>query len=140
MWQSNCRVTCASQRSGGEHGVRWHAWGNIDWGVTLAEVYTAGGEVLMGTQRWEKERAAAAERELRRAEAEHKRRELEASEGEEAEIEVADILREPLRTLVEGVLVTPTLARLSPPVRHIVGDPSDRAIVLRALGLDGKAK
>jgi circadian clock protein KaiC len=34
--------------------VRWHAWGNIDWGVTLAEVYTAGGEVLMGTQRWEK--------------------------------------------------------------------------------------
>jgi hypothetical protein len=53
---------------------------------------------------------------------------------------VADILREPLRTLVEGVLVTPTLARLSPPVRHIVGDPSDRAIVLRALGQDGKAK
>jgi len=84
--------------------------------------------------------AGAAEREPRCAEAEHKRRELEASEGEEAEIEVVDILREPLRTLVEGVLVTPTLVRLSPPVRHIVGDPSDRAIVLRALGLDGKAK
>jgi hypothetical protein len=49
MWQSNCRVACASPRSGGEHGVRWHAWGNIDQGVTLAEVYTAGGEVLMGT-------------------------------------------------------------------------------------------
>ena len=36
----------------------------------------------MGTLRWEKERGGAAERELRRAEAEHKRRELEASEAE----------------------------------------------------------
>ena len=26
-------------------------------GVTLADIYTAGGEVLMGTLRWEKERA-----------------------------------------------------------------------------------
>jgi len=51
-------------------------------GVTLAEVYSAEGEVLMGTMRWEKERTEAAERELRRAEAEHKRHELEASEAE----------------------------------------------------------
>ena len=56
------------------------------------------------------------------------------------EIEVVDILREPLRALAEGILVTPTLVRLSPPARHIVGDLSDRAIVLRALGLEGKAK
>jgi circadian clock protein KaiB len=56
------------------------------------------------------------------------------------EIEVVDILREPLRALAEGILVTPTLLRLSPPVRHIVGDLGDRAIVLRALGLDGKGK
>jgi hypothetical protein len=88
MWQSNCRVTCTPQGSGGEHRVRWHAWGNIDQGVTL----------------------------------------------------VVDILREPLLALVEGILVTPTLVRLSPPVRHIVGDLSDRAIVLCALGLEGKAK
>jgi len=56
------------------------------------------------------------------------------------EIEVVDILREPLRTLVEGILVTPTLLRLSPPLRRIEGDLSDRAIVLRALGLGGKGK
>jgi circadian clock protein KaiB len=56
------------------------------------------------------------------------------------QIEVVDILREPLRALAEGILVTPTLVRLSPPVRHIVGDLSDRAIVLRALGLEEKAK
>ena len=33
-------------------------------GVTLADIYTAGGEVLMGTMRWEKESAARAAREL----------------------------------------------------------------------------
>jgi circadian clock protein KaiB len=56
------------------------------------------------------------------------------------EIEVVDILREPLRALAEGILVTPTLLRLSPRLRHIVGDLSDRAIVRRALDLDGKGK
>ena len=55
MWQSNCRVACTPQRSGGERRVRWHARGNIDQGVTLAEVYTAGGEALTGKQRRERE-------------------------------------------------------------------------------------
>jgi circadian clock protein KaiC len=32
-------------------------------GVTLADTYTAGGEVLMGTQRWEKEAADRKEHE-----------------------------------------------------------------------------
>ena len=51
-------------------------------------------------------------------------------------LEVVDILQEPLRALTEGVLVTPSLVRLSPlPVRTIVGDLSDKAAVLRALGL-----
>jgi hypothetical protein len=48
--------------------------------------------------------------------------------------------REPLRALVEGILVTPALVRLSPPVGRIVGDLSDRAIVRRALGLEAKVK
>ena len=53
-------------------------------------------------------------------------------------IEVVDILQEPLRALSEGVLVTPTLVRLSPlPVRKIVGDLSEPAAVLLALGLEG---
>jgi hypothetical protein len=34
-----------------------------DVGVTLADAYTAGGEVVIGTQRWEKERAVKAARE-----------------------------------------------------------------------------
>ena len=53
-------------------------------------------------------------------------------------IEMVDILQEPLRALSEEVLVTPTLVRLSPlPVRKILGDLSDRAAVLLALGLAG---
>lgn len=53
-------------------------------------------------------------------------------------IEVVDILQEPLRALSEGVLVTPTLVRLSPlPARTIVGDLSEPAAVLLALGLEG---
>ncbi len=53
-------------------------------------------------------------------------------------LEVVDILQEPLRALSEGVLVTPTLVRLSPlPVRKIVGDLSEPATVLLALGLAG---
>jgi len=53
------------------------------------------------------------------------------------QIEIVDILQEPLRALSEGVLVTPTLVRLSPPpMRTIVGDLGNRSIVLHALGLE----
>jgi circadian clock protein KaiB len=57
-------------------------------------------------------------------------------------IDVVDILREPLRAISEGVLVTPTLVRLSPlPLVKIVGDLSDMGTVLSALGLvDAKPK
>jgi hypothetical protein len=43
-----------------------------DSGVMLADAYTAGGEVLMGTLRWEKERAETAEREEVETMAKHK--------------------------------------------------------------------
>src|SRR3984885_960420 len=54
-------------------------------GVTLADTYTAGGEVLMGTLRWEKEGAERVETELAEVAANLKRVELDA---EEAELEV----------------------------------------------------
>jgi circadian clock protein KaiC len=50
-----------------------------DQGVALADVYTVGGEVLMGTLRKEKECVAQMEKEGRRAEVDRKRRELEAT-------------------------------------------------------------
>jgi circadian clock protein KaiC len=49
-------------------------------GPVLADVYTAGGEVLMGTLRWEKEDEERGKTQQRRAQFDHKRRELQVSE------------------------------------------------------------
>src|SRR5687767_12985427 len=51
-------------------------------GPVLADVYTAGGEVLMGTLRWEREDAERGKTLQRRAEFDHKRSELQASEAD----------------------------------------------------------
>jgi circadian clock protein KaiC len=56
-----------------------------DGGVTLTDAYTAGGEVLMGTLRWEKERADRLANEVSEASGELKRVRLDA---ETAELEV----------------------------------------------------
>ena len=50
-------------------------------GPELADVYTAGGEVLMGTLRWEKEGEERTKTLQRRAEFDHKRSELHAAEA-----------------------------------------------------------
>jgi circadian clock protein KaiB len=56
------------------------------------------------------------------------------------EIEVVDVLREPKRALADGILMTPTLVKLSPsPVQQIVGTLSQTEIVLQALALEGLA-
>src|ERR1700679_709990 len=50
------------------------------------------------------------------------------------EIEIVDLLKWPLRALADGVVVTPTLLRLSPlPVRKVIGNLSDANQVLLAL-------
>lgn len=52
------------------------------------------------------------------------------------EIEVVDVFREPKRALKDGVLMTPTLIKVSPqPCRKIVGTLSQTQVVLDALGL-----
>jgi circadian clock protein KaiC len=51
-----------------------------DYGVTLADVYTAGGDVLMGTRRREKENAVELEKQRLRENIERERRELELAE------------------------------------------------------------
>ncbi|MFA5941629.1 MAG: circadian clock protein KaiC [Sinimarinibacterium sp.] len=53
-----------------------------DAGPMLADVYTAGGEVLMGTLRWEKEDEGRARTLQRRAEFDHKREALELAEAD----------------------------------------------------------
>ena len=53
-----------------------------DAGPVLADVYTAGGEVLMGTLRWEKEDEERAKTIQRRSEFDQKRASLEFAEAE----------------------------------------------------------
>jgi circadian clock protein KaiC len=50
-------------------------------GPTLTDVYSAGGEVLMGTLRWEKEAEDSARKSRQRTEFDQKRRELEFAEA-----------------------------------------------------------
>ncbi len=53
-------------------------------------------------------------------------------------LEIIDVLEYPQRALADGVLVTPSLAKMSPsPAAKIVGNLSDRSGVLRALGIRG---
>ena len=55
---------------------------------------------------------------------------------EKFKLEVIDVLENPLRALAEGILVTPSLAKLSPsPAAKIIGNLSDKSSVLHALGI-----
>jgi len=50
--------------------------------------------------------------------------------------EIIDVLETPLRALADGILVTPSLTKMSPsPAAKIIGNLSDRGSVLRALGI-----
>lgn len=56
---------------------------------------------------------------------------------DEYELEEIDFLREPLRALHDGVIVTPTLVKLAPsPVQKVIGTLGERARVQAVLGLD----
>jgi circadian clock protein KaiB len=55
---------------------------------------------------------------------------------ESHQIEVIDVLKEPLRALGDAILVTPTVVKVSPaPEQQIIGNLSHEEEVLRALGL-----
>jgi circadian clock protein KaiB len=50
------------------------------------------------------------------------------------DLEIVDVLESPSRALADGILVTPTLVKLSPlPVRRVIGNLSNTAQVLVAL-------
>jgi len=54
-------------------------------------------------------------------------------------LEIVDVLEYPQRALADGIVVTPSLAKVSPnPSARIAGNLSDRGSVLRALGITAK--
>jgi len=51
------------------------------------------------------------------------------------DLEIVDLLDHPVRGLADGIVVTPTLLKLSPlPVQRVIGNLSDTSQVLLALG------
>lgn len=55
----------------------------------------------------------------------------------QVELEIVDVLRHPERATREGVLVTPTMVKLSPaPRRRVVGTLKDAGVLGSVLGLD----
>jgi len=51
-------------------------------------------------------------------------------------LEIIDVLEYPLRALADGILVTPSLTKVSPsPAAKIVGNLSEKSSVLHALGI-----
>jgi circadian clock protein KaiB len=51
-------------------------------------------------------------------------------------LEIVDVCEHPRRALAEGVLVTPSLTKVSPaPASNVIGNLSDTRSVLAALGL-----
>jgi circadian clock protein KaiB len=50
------------------------------------------------------------------------------------ELEIVDLLKHPERALADGIIVSPTLLKLSPPpVQRVIGDLSDTTQVLVTL-------
>jgi circadian clock protein KaiC len=78
-----------------------------DHGVTLTDIYTAGGEVLMGTLRWEKERAERLANEMAEVGEKLKRVQLDAEEAE-LEVRLKSLQTELVAKQVEKALLSRT--------------------------------
>ena len=78
-----------------------------DEGVTLADIYTAGGEVLMGTMRWEKESAERVANEVAEVETKLNLVRLDAEEAV-LEVRAKSLQTELLAKQVEKTLLTRT--------------------------------
>ena len=78
-----------------------------DTGITMADIYTAGGDVLMGTLRWEKESADRVANEVAEVAAQLKRVSLDAEEAV-LEVRAKSLQTELLAKQVEKTLLTRT--------------------------------
>jgi len=80
-----------------------------DAGVTLADIFTAGGEVLMGTMRWEKESAERVASEVAEVAGKLKRVTLDAQQAE-LEVRLKAVQTELIAKQVEKTLLARTTA------------------------------
>jgi circadian clock protein KaiC len=80
-----------------------------DNGITLADIYTARGEVLMGTLRWEKESTEGIENEHARVQAKLERVRLDAEQAE-LEVRLKSVQTELIAKQLEKELLAKTTA------------------------------
>lgn len=80
-----------------------------DEGVTLADIFTAGGEVLMGTMRWEKESAERVASEVAEVAGKLKRVTLDAQQAE-LEVRLKAVQTELIAKQLEKTLLARTTA------------------------------
>lgn len=63
---------------------------------------------------------------------------LEQNKPERFDLEIIDILENPMRAIKDGILVTPTLCKITPlPRVEIFGNLSDMEKVVQSLGIIG---
>ena len=105
-----------------------------DAGVTLADIYTAGGEVLMGTLRWEKESAERSAKEVAEVAGKLKRVSLDAEEAV-LEVRSKSLQTELLAKKVEKTLLARTtqsrkgdLSKVKTQMRELRGGDATNAI------------
>jgi len=103
-------------------------------GPALVDVYSSGGEVLMGTLRWEKEAEEQAQQLQRRAEFTHKRRELQFTEADIV-ARITALQRDLDKQRAELALYTP-----EDEVRHVTSDERENQLrKIRGAGTATKA-
>jgi circadian clock protein KaiC len=86
-------------------------------GVTLADIFTAGGEVLMGTMRWQKESAERGEDEVAEVAGKLKRVTLAAQQAE-LEVRLKAVQTELLAKQLEKTLLARTTANRKAVILH----------------------
>ena len=101
------RGVCIIESRGTAHSNQVRELILSDTGVTLADTYTAGGEVLMGTMRWEKESAERVATEVTEVASKLKRVRLDAEEAE-LEVRVKSLQTELVAKQVEKALLART--------------------------------
>ena len=60
---------------------------------------------------------------------------LEAKFGREYNLRIIDVIKSPHMALKDGILATPTLVKVNPPMKKVLGNFSDIGIALEKLGI-----
>jgi len=55
--------------------------------------------------------------------------------GDAYTLQMIDVIKNPLMAQADGIMATPTLVRMNPPMKRVLGDFSDRTKILESLDI-----